>query len=169
MTDCDYSWRPDVIADLAEHRRRTEALLWYLDTLGLSARDRVPISAGWSSCAPPTPSSAASSLSSKTWYEMLAAVDLADGPARVLIVSGDLDDASAGGFVGGVLDAVMDAPTDSSVVLDLSQVEFCDGAGVLALAELERTLAPRPLILRSPRRFVTRLLAITDFQRLLGA
>ena len=46
MTDRDHSWRPDMIADLAEHRRRTEALLWHLDALGLSARDRVPISAG---------------------------------------------------------------------------------------------------------------------------
>ena len=84
-------------------------------------------------------------------------------------MSGDLDDASAACFVGRVLDVVMDSPPDSSIVLDLSRVEFCDGAGVLALAELERTLAPRPLILRSPRRFVTRLLAITDFQRLVGA
>jgi anti-anti-sigma regulatory factor len=80
-----------------------------------------------------------------------------------------LHDASAAGFVSRVLDVVMDSPTDSSVVLDLSQVEFCDGAGVLALAAIERTLAPRPLILRSPRRFVTRLLAITDFQHLVGA
>jgi anti-anti-sigma factor len=98
---------------------------------------------------------------------MLVGVDVTDDTATVVVVSGDLDDASTVDFVGRVLDATVDSGPVTPVLLDLSDVDFCDGAGVLAMIELERALAPRPLALRAPRRIVARLLAITGFERLL--
>jgi anti-anti-sigma factor len=97
---------------------------------------------------------------------MLVTLGIADD-AAVVTVCGDLDDASTTDFVGRVLDATSVEP-GTPVVVDLSQVEFCDGAGLLALAELERALAPRPLAVRAPRRAVDRLLVITGYERLVA-
>ena len=97
----------------------------------------------------------------------LVGIDVTDDTATVVVVSGELDDASTVDFVGRVLDATVDTEPVTPVVLDLSAVDFCDGAGVLAMIELERALAPRPFALRAPRRIVARLLAITGLERLL--
>ena len=97
---------------------------------------------------------------------MLVGVDVTDDTATVVWVRGDLDDAGTVDFVGQVLNATVDSGPATPVLLDLSDVDFCDGAGVLAMIELERALAPRPFALRAPRRIVTRLLAITGFERL---
>jgi anti-anti-sigma factor len=104
---------------------------------------------------------------SKVVLGMLVGVEVRDDIATVVVVSGDLDDASTVDFVGRVLDATVDTGLVTPVVLDLSNVDFCDGAGVLAMIELERALAPRSFVLRAPGRIVARLLAMTGFERLL--
>ena len=78
-------------------------------------------------------------------------------------VSGELDMAVADGFVESVM-ASLDP--QSELVLDLKGLEFIDSTGIRALLEVARRVRPIPLVVRSPRPNVAKVLEIVNIDAL---
>ncbi len=83
--------------------------------------------------------------------------------ATVLRLTGDLDLAQADQLVERA-SAELRARPDGAMVLDCSDLEFCDSSGIRALLRIEQAAAEvgRPLIIRDPRRQLRRLLELVD-------
>jgi anti-sigma B factor antagonist len=88
------------------------------------------------------------------------------GGEPVIRVGGELDCSNAGEFVLGVGDLCKGSTLP--VVLDITDLSFCDAAGLGALRRLERCVAPLPLVLRSPQPFIRHVFEVTGFDRLVG-
>ena len=95
---------------------------------------------------------------------------LEDGPARVVRLIGELDVDSAQRS-GASLDSAVNTAVQPTLVLDLSELSFCDSSGVRALLALHRlaTDAGRDLSVRNATASVALVLNLTGADRVLSA
>ena len=94
---------------------------------------------------------------------------MADG-TRVVTLTGDLDLSSGGPVLEELLEECVES--GAHVVIDLSEVDFMDSAGLALLVKTERGLsaAGRRLVVTRPRPNVRRILEFTELdQRLVIA
>ncbi len=86
-----------------------------------------------------------------------------EGTVITLVVSGDVDAASAGTFEGEVAAAFFGSPDATSMVVDLSGVGFMDSMGLRVLIGALRTTQERggTLTVRNPSSVVAQLLEVT--------
>lgn len=84
------------------------------------------------------------------------------GPMTVLVLSGELDPATAPRLQDSVDEALKD-PTVSRLVLDLADLAFVDSSGLRVFVSARESLRERngELVLRSPSANTERLLSIT--------
>ena len=76
----------------------------------------------------------------------------------VLRLSGELDLATD----ENLLIAFRSVSNDgSAVILDLSELEFCDSTGIRAFVTIAKEASPRGVVLRSPRRAVRKVIDLT--------
>ena len=88
-----------------------------------------------------------------------------DHDAQVVALAGDVDF----GTGAAVLDCVSDlAQRGANVVVDLTEAEFMDSAGLAALLGARRAAARsgRTFTIRNPPRFIARVLAVSGIDRL---
>ncbi|HEX5902395.1 MAG TPA: STAS domain-containing protein [Actinomycetota bacterium] len=83
----------------------------------------------------------------------------------VLVVSGELDMADATKFSEQATSAL--DPT-REVVLDISDLEFIDSAGLRAIVRLSEDVCPYGIVLRAPRDNVLRVLEMLSIERVAG-
>jgi anti-anti-sigma factor len=86
----------------------------------------------------------------------------------VLVISGDLDAASCGGFQESLLRAARSHR--SPLLLDLSGIEFADCAGFTALITIRRLIEARDCVLRitGASRAIGTIARLTGTQYVLG-
>ena len=82
-----------------------------------------------------------------------------------LVVSGELDMADATEFREQATSAL--DPT-REVVLDISNLEFIDSAGLRAIVRLSEEVCPYGIVLRAPRDNVLRVLEMLSIERVAG-
>ncbi len=95
-------------------------------------------------------------------------IALEDGSVRVIRLIGELDLDSAPGS-RPTLDAAITSASQPTVVLDLSELTFCDSSGVRVLLALHRLAAGenRDLRIRDATSAVTQVLNLTGADRVL--
>jgi anti-sigma B factor antagonist len=95
-------------------------------------------------------------------------IALEDGPVRVVRLIGELDLDSAPRS-RATLDTAVTSASQPMVVLDLSQLTFCDSSGVRVLLGLHRLAAgeQRELRIRDATSAVTQVLTLTGADRVL--
>jgi anti-sigma B factor antagonist len=83
------------------------------------------------------------------------------GDETVVTVRGELDMSTAEQLTEAVNDQLRDSPT--RIVLDLTDLTFCDSLGLGTLVVLSRTARNQQtyLLLRNPSPFFTRMLDVT--------
>lgn len=93
-----------------------------------------------------------------------------DGAVRMIRMVGELDLDTVNRSRGSLESAVATAPTPK-IVVDLSELTFCDSSGVRALLALHRLAADagREFWVREPTRAVAQVLNLTGADRLLLA
>ncbi|HJU57125.1 MAG TPA: STAS domain-containing protein [Actinomycetota bacterium] len=82
-------------------------------------------------------------------------------PDGALLVSGEIDVASADGFLDA---AVSIADRTREVVLDLTKLVFIDSAGLVALVRLAEEACPHGVVLASPQDNVMQVLDILHIE-----
>jgi len=97
-------------------------------------------------------------------------IALEDGTVRVIRLTGELDLDTADRSRGSLESAVATAASPT-IVVDLSELTFCDSSGIRALLALHRLAADagRDLRVREPTRAVAQVLNLTGADRLLLA
>jgi len=91
----------------------------------------------------------------------MAGFRLHPGNDGVLYLAGELDMASADGFVADAL-ARMDGQRD--VVLNLSDLQFVDSTGIRAFLKIAKAVEPRPVVLRDPHPNVHHVLDVVRIE-----
>jgi len=88
-----------------------------------------------------------------------------DDRARIIALDGDVDLGTSAAVLGCVSDL---ARRGSDVIVDLTDAQFMDSAGLAALLGARRAAARsgRNFTLRNPPRFIARVLAISGIDRL---
>jgi len=116
-------------------------------------------------CPEPLPGSTRRELPVTTPDQVPSALRVEEGQDGVVAVSGELDLASAP-QLGTVLDRQI-ASGQQDVVLDLSELQFCDSTGLSVFVDAHRTLRDtgRRLVLRRPSARVHKLLATTKLDQ----
>jgi anti-anti-sigma factor len=79
---------------------------------------------------------------------------------RVLVVTGELEMATADAFATDGVHLVMNLPANAQLKMDLSGVTFIDSTGLRALLQIH-SHAPDTVVLRNPSAPVQRLLDMT--------
>jgi anti-sigma B factor antagonist len=89
------------------------------------------------------------------------------GPSRptVIRLTGEIDIFSSAALRRQLLDTLHHST--SLLIVDLSQVSFCDASGLAVLVGIQHRARPRgiTLVLTAPRPFMSRLLHITGLDR----